>query len=68
MTDKSKELLRKMASAYDDSHRSSFDSMFYLGFSDKVIHELESLGYIVCKNDVVASIVLTKTGYEEAKR
>ena len=40
MTNKSKELLQKMASAYDDSHRSSFDSMFYLGYSDKVIHEL----------------------------
>lgn len=68
MTDKAKELLQKMASAYDDSQRSSFDSMFYLGYSDKVINELESLECITRKNDIVASIILTKIGYEEAKK
>ena len=68
MTDKAKELLQKMAYEYDASHRSSFDSMFYLGYADKVINELESLGYIICKNDVIASIELTESGYEESKR
>lgn len=68
MTDKAKELLQKMAYEYDKSGRSLFDSMFYLGFSDEVINELESLGYIICKNDVIASIALTKAGYEEANK
>lgn len=68
MTEKAKELLQKMASAFDKERRNSFDSFFYLGYPKSVIEELEDNGYIIAKNDVIASIELTRSGYEEAKR
>nr|DAY85732.1 MAG TPA: hypothetical protein [Caudoviricetes sp.] len=30
------------------------------------LYELESYGYIICRNDVIASIELTSAGYEKA--
>lgn len=68
MTEKANELLQKMASEVDNGKRSSFDSFFYLGYPKSVIEELEDNGYINVKNDVIASIELTRSGYEEAKR
>lgn len=59
-------LLRKMANEFDKTKRKSFDSDFYIAFSDRIINELESYGYIICRNDVIASIELTSAGYEKA--
>ena len=56
-------LLRKMANEFDKTKRKSFDSDFYIAFSDRIINELESYGYIICRNDVIASIELTSAGY-----
>lgn len=68
MTEKANELLQKMASEVDNGKRSSFDSFFYLGYQKSIIEELEDNGYINVKNDVIASIELTRSGYEETKR
>ena len=57
-------LLRKMANEFDKTKRQSFDSD--IAFSDRIINELESYGYIICRNDVIASIELTSAGYEKA--
>lgn len=68
MSDKAIELLSKMASEYDSSHRQCFDSYFYIGYPDSVLTELENYGYILCKSDVIGSIELTRAGYNEAKK
>ena len=68
MTEKAKQLLQKMAFEIDSGRSNSFDSFFYIGYNDSVIEELEDNGYIIVKNDVIASIELTQSGYEEAKR
>ena len=63
-----KELLSKMASSYDQNHKNSFDVVFYLGTPEYVLDELENAGYIFKQKDIVGTIKLTKSGYEEAKR
>lgn len=68
MTAKAKELLVKMASQFDSTHKNDFDSLFYFSFPDSVINELESLNCIVKQNDIVGTIKLTPFGYEEAKK
>ena len=68
MTEKARELLINMASEYDQHRRSSFDSFFYLRYPESVIDELEENGCITRKNDIIASIILTQSGYEEATR
>lgn len=68
MTAKAKELLVKMASHFDSTHKNDFDSLFYFSFPDGVINELDALGYIVKQNDIVGTIKLTTFGYEEAKK
>ncbi|MBE6943836.1 MAG: hypothetical protein E7453_06200 [Ruminococcaceae bacterium] len=68
MTNKARELLQKMASAYDVDHRNDFDSTFYIGFPDAVIRELDIGNYIVKQNDVTGTIKLTDYGYNEAKK
>ena len=42
-------LLRKMADEFDKTKRKSFDSDFYIAFSDRIINELESYGYIIAE-------------------
>ena len=49
MTDKAGQLLKKMASEYDQSHRDEFDSCFYLSYPKSVIDELEENGCIIRK-------------------
>lgn len=66
MSDKALLLLHKMADEFKKSNRTSFDSMFYMNYPDSVVDELEDNGYIVRKNDIIASIVLTTAGYEKA--
>lgn len=66
MTDKARQLLKNMVSEYDQSSRDSFDSCFYLGYPESVIDELEENGCITRKNNIIGSIVLTQSGYEEA--
>lgn len=68
MTDKARSLLQKMCDEFDRSKRRSFDSMFYMGYPDDVLEELSIYGYIIRKNDVIASIELTADGYAEGKR
>lgn len=68
MSDKARRLLQRMASEYDLTEDPSFDSTFYLGYSDSVLSELEYYGYIIRKNDILDSIELTDAGYEEAKK
>lgn len=68
MTAKAKELLVKMASQFDSTHKNDFDSLFYFSFPDSVINELESLNCIVKQNDIVGTVKLTLFGYEEAKK
>ena len=68
MTDKAGQLLKKMASEYDQSHRDEFDSCFYLSYPKSVIDELEENGCITRKNNIIGSIILTPSGYEEATK
>ena len=68
MTEKARQLLKNMASEYDQSGKKSFDSFFYLGYPKSVIDELEENSCIIRKNDIIASIVLTQSGYEEVIR
>ena len=68
MTDKARELLQKMATAYDVDQCNDFDSTFYIGFPDTVIRELDIGNYIVKQNNVAGSIKLTEYGYNEAKK
>ncbi len=68
MTNKAKELLVKMANEYDVSGKTSFDSDFYISFSDNILTELANDGYITIVNDVVGSICLTELGYKESKK
>ncbi len=68
MTGGAKSLLVKMASEYDNSNRKAFDSIFYLDYPDKVLIELEDNGYIIRENNIAATIKLTKSGYEAAKK
>lgn len=65
MTEKARQLLNSMASEYEQNSRNSFDSCFYLGYPKPVIDELEENGYITKKNNIIASISLTQTGYEK---
>ena len=68
MTEKAKELLIKLASAYDNSKKNDFDITNYIGFSDTVISELVNNGCIVKQKDIVGTIKLTEFGYTEAKK
>lgn len=68
MTVKAKELLVKMADSFDSTHNNEFDSLFYFSFPDGVINELDSIGCIVKKNDIIGTIKLTPFGYEVAKK
>ena len=68
MTDKARQLLKNMASEYEHSNKDEFDSCFYLGYSKSVIYELEENGFITRKNNIIGSIILTQSGYEEAIR
>lgn len=68
MANKAKELLVKMANEYDVSGKTSFDSDFYITFSDSAITELENNGCITIVNDIVGSICLTEYGYQESKK
>ena len=68
MTDKARELLIKMTSAYDTNQKNDFDSMYYMSFPDTVIDELATYGCIVKQNDIVGTIKLTEFGYAEAKK
>ena len=68
MTEKARQLLNNLASEYDQHRRSSFDSCFYLGYPESVIDELEENGCITRKNNIIGSIILTQSGYEEATR
>ena len=68
MSDEARSLLEKMCNEFDRSKRRSFDSMFYMGCPDDVLGELSLYGYIIRKNDVIASIELTADGYAEGKR
>lgn len=68
MTTKAKELLQKMASAYDQNQQNGFDFTFYIGFPETVIDELDVEGCIVKQTDIVGTIKLTEFGYAEAKK
>ena len=68
MTDKARQLLKKLASEYDQNHRDEFDSCFYLSYPKPVIDELEENECITRKNNIIGSIILTQSGYEEATR
>lgn len=68
MTERAKELLIKLASAYDDNKKNDFDITYYIGFPDAVIEELVIGGCIVKQNDIVGTIKLTEFGYAEAKK
>ena len=68
MTDKAKELLSMLVSAYDQGQKNEFDFAVYMGFSDRVIDELVNAGCIVKLNDISATIKLTEFGYAEAKK
>ena len=63
-----KELLSKMAVSYDQDHKNGFDVMFYIGTPEHVLDELEYDGYISKVNDIIGTIMLTESGYREAKR
>lgn len=67
MSEKAKELLYKMASAYENSKQNSFDSFFYSSYHNDVLVELENNGYINIKDDIIGSIELTDNGYAEAR-
>lgn len=67
MTGKSRELLCKLASAYENGSGSEFDSVFYMGYPEAVLVELRNNGYIVVENDIVGTIRLTQAGYAAAK-
>ena len=68
MTDKARQLLKTMASEYNQSSKNEFDSCFYLGYPKSVIYELEENGFITRKNNIIGSIILTQSGYEDAIR
>lgn len=68
MTDKARQLLKNMASEYEQRNKDEFDSCFYLGYPKSVIYELEENGFITRKNNIIGSIILTQFGYEEATR
>lgn len=63
-----KELLSKMAASYDQDQKNGFDVMFYIGTPEHVLDELEYDGYISKVNDIIGTIMLTESGYREAKR
>ena len=67
MEQKEKELLVKLADAYDRDHRNTFDCTYYLGYDDIVVNRLVAGGYIVKQNDIIGTIQLTKFGYNEAR-
>ena len=68
MTAKAKELLIMMASKYDQTKDNSLGFIDYMSFPDDVITELAHVGFIVKLNDIVGTIELTQSGYEEAKQ
>ena len=68
VTERAKELLIKLASAYDNNKKNDFDTTFYIGFPDAVIGELVNDGCVVKQNDIVGTIKLTEFGYAKAKR
>lgn len=68
MTEQAVQLLKKMVAEFDKSECSSFDSMFYIGYQNSVIKELEDNGYITVKNDITGTIELTRSGYEAAAK
>lgn len=68
MEQKKKELLKKLADAYDQGHPNSFDNTFYLGYDDAVINSLDAGGYIVAQDDILGTIQLTEFGYNEARK
>lgn len=68
MSTAGKELLSKMAASYDQDHKNAFNVMFYLGTPEYVLDELENDGYISKVEDIIGTIMLTESGYKEAKR
>lgn len=68
MTEQAIDLLQKMALAYDGGHENDFDIEFYMSTSEATLVELENLSFIVRKNNIIGSIMLTKAGYAAAKK
>lgn len=68
MTPKAKELLVRMASAFDQNRKRDFDITFYMDVPSSDINELDLMGCIEKKNDIIGTIWLTRAGYEEAKK
>lgn len=66
MSEEAKSLLKKMANEFDRSKKNSFDSMFYIDYSNSVLTELYNNGYITMKNDVSGTIQLTNDGYNKS--
>lgn len=58
MSDKAKELLKKMIEVYNSSHEIEFDNTFYIGYDDSTLNELYNAGYIEFKDNIVGSIIL----------
>lgn len=68
MNQQAKELLVRMASAFDEKRQIEFDSLFYWSVPDSIIDQMDDIGYIAKQNDIVGTIKLTPFGYKEAKK